>query len=156
MKLQRLLCLLLFLKIVSTQRKCEDLTIAVCRQLPLKYNRTFVPNFDKQRTQKEAEQSIQQIITSMNTLCSRDFLYLVCAYYAPICTPYGSMIPPCRSLCKRVKRDCAWQLRQKRKNNAASGSGARRPLFSCKQFPTGKNQVCFGRHKSGGKAFLRR
>lgn len=42
----------------------------------------------------------------VNLQCSPDLRSFLCALYAPVCTEYGRMSLPCRSLCLHAKKDC--------------------------------------------------
>lgn len=122
------------------KHKCEPLRIKICQGL--NYNMTMFPNFDNHRTQGEAELTINQIEPLFNTACSPDVRYLVCSYYAPICTSYGQLIPPCRSLCKSVKRSCALVVRKL--------FGYKWPgSWNCRRFPRRSKKICVGRQQLG-------
>lgn len=42
----------------------------------------------------------------VNLVCSADLRMFLCALYAPVCTVYGHVSMPCRSLCQRAKDEC--------------------------------------------------
>lgn len=42
----------------------------------------------------------------VNLVCSADLRMFLCALYAPVCTEYGRMSMPCRSVCQRAKDEC--------------------------------------------------
>lgn len=42
----------------------------------------------------------------VNLVCSADLRMFLCALYAPVCTVYGQVSMPCRSLCQRAKDEC--------------------------------------------------
>lgn len=42
----------------------------------------------------------------VNLVCSPDLRMFLCALYAPVCTVYGQVSMPCRSLCQRAKDEC--------------------------------------------------
>ena len=84
--------------------RCEALRQDSCRQF---YNNTVVPNKFDHYTQAEAATEMSHYpVQSMN--CSDELLFLLCALYFPICTDYSHLLslPPCRSVCLRVRRRC--------------------------------------------------
>lgn len=93
--------------------RCEALRQENCLQF---YNRTVVPNGFDHYTQAEAAMEMSHytvMIQSVN--CSDESLFLLCALYFPICTEYGHelSIPPCRSVCLRVRRGCEKHFSQR-------------------------------------------
>lgn len=42
----------------------------------------------------------------VNLQCSPDLRPFLCALFAPVCTEYGRVSLPCRSLCAHARRDC--------------------------------------------------
>ena len=142
--IQFLSCVALVLQVVwatpiaHRQLKCEPLKIKMCQQL--NYNQTFFPNFANHRSQWEAMQTIRSILPLLNSGCSADLVHLTCAYYAPVCTSYDIMVRPCRSLCKRVKKDCTPAMKK------IYGRTVWPKGWNCKKLPKRKrNAVCFGR-----------
>ncbi|XP_028399881.1 frizzled-like [Dendronephthya gigantea] len=122
---------------------CEPMKIKTCKQL---YNQTIFPNFHKHRSQNETEEFFKEheFQTLLNSGCSTDLIYLVCSYFAPICVKYSinnGKFGPCRSLCKKVKKECgptARKLYTKDLNLLRK--------LNCTKFPRQRGRkVCFGR-----------
>ena len=50
--------------------------------------------------------SLQPFHPMVNLVCSADLRMFLCALYTPVCTEYGQVTMPCRSLCQRAKDEC--------------------------------------------------
>ena len=126
-----------FVSVVSCQHKCQPLTIHRCKSL--NYSSTMFPNFENHSSQVQAVKMIQQLNPLFNIQCSPDLVYFACFYYAPFCNSFGKPLPPCRSLCKRVRKNCIGILRK---------FGFDWPYqLRCKKFPLdGSTETCVGRN----------
>ncbi|KAJ7383575.1 negative regulation of sodium-dependent phosphate transport [Desmophyllum pertusum] len=90
-------------------QKCEKINVPLCHRV-LPYNLTRFPNLRGHRSQSFANNSIQSygpLIQRAN--CSKDAVFFLCSFHLPICLPgiEEDVIKPCRSLCERIKKDCA-------------------------------------------------
>ncbi|XP_017331803.1 frizzled-3b isoform X1 [Ictalurus punctatus] len=83
---------------------CEPIGLRMCQDLP--YNTTFMPNLLNHYDQQTAALAMELFHPMVNLQCSPDLRPFLCALYAPVCTEYGRMSLPCRSLCIHSKRDC--------------------------------------------------
>lgn len=84
---------------------CENLTIPICRNLG--YNYTSMPNKFNHANQEEARYMLYQFSALLKTHCSEDLLLFLCSLYAPVCIEdYKRQLPPCSSVCVRVKSGC--------------------------------------------------
>lgn len=86
---------------------CESVKIPLCRNMP--YNRTRMPNLMHHSTQENAILAVEQYEVLAKTSCSEMIVFYLCSLYAPICTGMDfqtDAVPPCRSVCERVKTDC--------------------------------------------------
>ena len=144
-------CIILFLKEYSAtplnyryysfDSRCEPLTIDMCKGLP--YNETHLPNLMNHDTQREANAELSQFSSLIKVNCSEDLRDFLCYLYAPVCTALRKPIPPCRTLCKRVRRGCIKLLRN---------FGFKWPKkLRCKKFPKPKRGVLCVDKKSGGQ-----
>lgn len=52
----------------------------------------------------EANLFLLQSLTSLP--CYQSFRRLLCGLLVPRCTPIGSILPPCRSVCQEAERQC--------------------------------------------------
>ncbi|XP_022777776.1 uncharacterized protein LOC111319226 [Stylophora pistillata] len=105
-----LLVLCAFSSVSGNIGKCEKLKIPMCQGLG--YNFTYVPNIFN-LTQEEAALEVHQFWPLVEIKCSTDLKVFLCAMYAPACQPnVKTEVPPCRSLCERVRKGCARFLRQ--------------------------------------------
>ncbi|XP_071443788.1 frizzled-1-like [Hetaerina americana] len=88
--------------------RCEELTLDICRELG--YNETSMPNLLNHESQDIARVELRQYMPWVQVNCSADMTFFLCALHAPRCTEVGGrvieMLPPCRSLCERIKSRC--------------------------------------------------
>eukprot|EP00117_Sycon_ciliatum_P004866 scpid71531/ scgid9050/ Frizzled-10 len=64
-------------------------------------------NFLHHGSQAEASQQLESFSRLVDTGCSRDLLFLLCAYHFPICNEnLMEPITPCRNLCEQVVTNC--------------------------------------------------
>ncbi|XP_061601258.1 frizzled-3-like [Cololabis saira] len=83
---------------------CEPIRLRMCQDLP--YNTTFMPNLLNHYDQQTAALAMEPFHPMVNLVCSADLRMFLCALYAPVCTEYGHLSMPCRSLCQRAKDEC--------------------------------------------------
>lgn len=83
---------------------CVPIAIPVCQALP--YNRAAVPR--GRRSQFYVNRSLDTYRQLIDSSCSPDLLFLLCAYHLPMCQPAEFDVPikPCRELCEKVKSEC--------------------------------------------------
>ncbi|XP_071955389.1 secreted frizzled-related protein 3-like [Antedon mediterranea] len=93
--------------VCSNAATCELIKLPMCKDMP--WNKTRMPNHLHHSTQENAKLAISQFQGLAATNCSSHLIFFLCSMYAPICA-YGfqndAAIPPCKSLCLRVKRGC--------------------------------------------------
>ncbi|KAG2458142.1 SFRP4 protein, partial [Polypterus senegalus] len=91
---------------------CEPVRIPMCHSMP--WNITRMPNHLHHSTQENAILAIEQYEELVNTECSTDLRFFLCAVYAPICTIefMHDPIKPCKSLCQRARDGCEPIMRQ--------------------------------------------
>ncbi|MBN3289860.1 SFRP4 protein, partial [Polypterus senegalus] len=84
----------------------------MCHSMP--WNITRMPNHLHHSTQENAILAIEQYEELVNTECSTDLRFFLCAVYAPICTIefMHDPIKPCKSLCQRARDGCEPIMRQ--------------------------------------------
>ncbi|XP_068449653.1 frizzled-3-like isoform X2 [Clinocottus analis] len=83
---------------------CEPIRLRMCQDLP--YNTTFMPNLLNHYDQQTAALAMEPFHPIVNLVCSVDLRMFLCALYAPVCTVYGQVSMPCRSLCQQAKDEC--------------------------------------------------
>ncbi|KAA0198883.1 Frizzled 8c [Fasciolopsis buskii] len=90
----------------SKTHRCEPVKLALCKGMY--YPNTRMPNMFHHETQEEAGLEAHQFYPLVQINCSEDLRFLLCSIYTPICIEsYPSFLPPCRSICERVKAGCA-------------------------------------------------
>lgn len=95
----------------AVRRKCEDITIPMCRGVG--YNQTSIPNQFLHDSQEEAGLEAHQFWPLVEIQCSTELRFFLCSLYTPICiASYHLPLPPCRSVCVRVRAGCAPLMRQ--------------------------------------------
>ena len=120
----------------SKEKKCEQIKIPMCQSIG--YNLTYMPNMFNHDTQEEAALEVHQFWPLVEIKCSPDLKFFLCSMHAPMCQPnITTNVPPCRSICKRVRKGCAPLLGQ---------YGLSWPQqMRCKNFPKGVgNGLCLG------------
>ncbi|XP_018589715.1 frizzled-3-like isoform X1 [Scleropages formosus] len=83
---------------------CEPIALRMCQDLP--YNTTFMPNLLNHYDQQTAALAMEPFHPMVNLQCSPDLRPFLCALHAPVCTEYGRVSLPCRSLCLQAQHDC--------------------------------------------------
>ena len=116
----------------TTRYHCEPVTTPLCRGF--NYSMSVFPNILNQ-TKQEAASTIQKLLPVVNLKCSNDLEFLLCSVYEPICTAARKPLPPCRSVCEKVRTGCESVLR---------GFGVTWPeSLACEQLPrVDSDQVC--------------
>ena len=84
---------------------CEPLTISACQDLG--YTQTPTSQLFGNQSQAQRGAVLQQVSPLFRMKCSPDFKLLMCTMTAPKCNPVTGVVTfPCRSLCKKVKKEC--------------------------------------------------
>ncbi|XP_018495728.2 frizzled-2 [Galendromus occidentalis] len=72
------------------------------------YNRTRFPNGLNHDTQDEAGLEVHQFWPLVQLQCSQELRVFLCSIYTPICMDdFHGRVPPCRTLCERVRVGCS-------------------------------------------------
>ncbi|XP_063598949.1 uncharacterized protein LOC134775395 [Penaeus indicus] len=108
--------------------KCEPLSVPLCKGV--NYNHTIIPNLLSHSSQAQAALEMEQFIPLLRSKCSPHMEFFLCSVYAPVCTILEKPLPPCRSLCVTLRRDCADTIR--RLGLIWS------EIFRCERFPSQK------------------
>ena len=91
---------------LDEERKCEEITIPMCRNMG--YNYTYMPNVFKHATQAEAALDVHQFWPLVEIQCSQHLRFFLCSMYAPICQKdFKREVPPCREVCEQARDGCA-------------------------------------------------
>lgn len=116
-------------------RTCEPIKIPIC-QKHLPYNMTMFPNALEHLTQQYSRQRIELYSDIVAINCSADAGFFLCAYHLPICAPEFKSRPirPCRSVCKKVMRECMPTIRKYNREWP--------PDVVCKDLPSYESDVC--------------
>lgn len=97
--------------VTERQKRCELITVSSCRGINYEYTR--FPNTFNHQTQDEAAISVQEFMSLFRHNCSPDLKFFICSLYTPICMEnYERPLPPCRSVCERVRSGCAVTMHQ--------------------------------------------
>ncbi|XP_065801628.1 membrane frizzled-related protein [Muntiacus reevesi] len=84
---------------------CEPVQVEMC--IGLSYNTTAFPNIWVGMTTQEEVVEVLRGYKSLTSLpCYQNFRRLLCGLLVPHCTPLGSVLPPCRSVCQEAERQC--------------------------------------------------
>uniref|UniRef100_A0A452FAH4 Membrane frizzled-related protein n=1 Tax=Capra hircus TaxID=9925 RepID=A0A452FAH4_CAPHI len=84
---------------------CEPVQVEMC--VGLSYNTTAFPNIWVGMTTQEEVVEVLRGYKSLTSLpCYQNFRRLLCGLLVPHCTPLGSVLPPCRSVCQEAERQC--------------------------------------------------
>ncbi|XP_037597642.1 membrane frizzled-related protein-like [Cebus imitator] len=84
---------------------CEPVQVEMC--LGLSYNTTAFPNiWVGMATQKEVMEVLSGYKSLTSLPCYQNFRRLLCGLLVPRCTPLGSVLPPCRSVCQEAEHQC--------------------------------------------------
>lgn len=95
------------------RRACEPISVPQCKSLP--YNLTRFPNALDHLSQFEAAKNFQKYNSLIRTNCSKYLEFFLCTQSLPICMEKESLphpVRPCRSVCRRVKKDCMSTIRR--------------------------------------------
>ncbi|CAH8446955.1 unnamed protein product [Dicrocoelium dendriticum] len=86
--------------------RCEPINLALCRDMYYQYTR--LPNMFDHETQEEAGLEAHQFYPLVQINCAEDLRFFLCSIYIPICVDgYAELLPPCRSVCERVRAGCS-------------------------------------------------
>ncbi|XP_042213527.1 frizzled-9-like [Homarus americanus] len=85
-------------------RKCERITIPMCKEMP--YNTTRMPNLLAHFKQADAAIEVHEYMPLVDIGCSKHLRFFLCSLYAPICSALDTPIPPCRTICLEVRQKC--------------------------------------------------
>ncbi|XP_036923445.1 membrane frizzled-related protein isoform X2 [Sturnira hondurensis] len=89
----------------SPEMACEPIQVEMC--IGLSYNTTAFPNiWVGMATQEEVMEVLRGYKSLTNLSCYQNFRRLLCGLLVPHCTPLGSILPPCRSVCQETERQC--------------------------------------------------
>ncbi|XP_036114146.1 membrane frizzled-related protein [Molossus molossus] len=84
---------------------CEPIQVEMCTGLS--YNTTAFPNiWVGMATQEEVVEVLRGYKSLASLPCYQNFRRLLCGLLVPQCTPLGSVLPPCRSVCQEAERQC--------------------------------------------------
>ncbi|KAM5245667.1 membrane frizzled-related protein [Ctenodactylus gundi] len=84
---------------------CEPVQVEMCTGLS--YNTTAFPNvWVGMATQEEVVDVLRGYKSLTSLPCYQNFRRLLCGLLVPRCTPLGSVLPPCRSVCQDAERQC--------------------------------------------------
>uniref|UniRef100_H2YB71 Uncharacterized protein n=1 Tax=Ciona savignyi TaxID=51511 RepID=H2YB71_CIOSA len=110
-----LCCLIIEVSSSNVHPKCRPVMLPMCSVGQSRdgdndvvkwiYNSTTFPNFNNDANEQEVEISMSAIHPLISTSCSRFLELFLCSVFSPACTGNG-VVPPCRSLCLKVKEDC--------------------------------------------------
>ena len=86
--------------------RCEPIEIKKCQNLG--YNYTRMPNGLGQERQVDADMELNTYVPLIETNCSRQVLFFLCAVYVPMCNQRIPTKPilPCESMCRAVEMRC--------------------------------------------------
>ncbi|XP_004689233.1 PREDICTED: membrane frizzled-related protein [Condylura cristata] len=84
---------------------CEPIRVEMC--IGLSYNTTAFPNIWVGMASQEEVVEVLGGYKSLTSLpCYQNFRRLLCGLLVPQCTPIGSVLPPCRSVCQEAEHQC--------------------------------------------------
>ncbi|XP_055963658.1 membrane frizzled-related protein [Sorex fumeus] len=84
---------------------CEPVRVEMCAGLS--YNSTAFPNiWGGVATQAEVAEVLRGYQSLTSLPCYPHFRRLLCGLLVPHCTPLGSVLPPCRSVCQEAEHQC--------------------------------------------------
>ncbi|KAL6115078.1 fzd7 [Pungitius sinensis] len=115
---------------------CQSISVPLC--LDLVYNQTIMPNLLGHTNQEEAGLEVHQFYPLVEVRCSTDLRFFLCAVYVPVCTILDRALPPCRSLCERVRLGCEVVL------NRFGFQWPKR--LQCEDFPPYGTELCVGQN----------
>ncbi|XP_016063136.1 PREDICTED: membrane frizzled-related protein isoform X2 [Miniopterus natalensis] len=84
---------------------CEPVQVQMC--IGLSYNATAFPNiWVGMATQEEVMEVLRGYKSLTSLPCYPSFRRLLCGLLVPHCSPLGSVLPPCRSVCQEAEHQC--------------------------------------------------
>ncbi|XP_005347218.1 membrane frizzled-related protein isoform X1 [Microtus ochrogaster] len=88
---------------------CEPVQVEMC--LGLSYNTTAFPNiWVGLATQAEVADTLRDYKSLTTLPCYQNFRRFLCRLLVPHCTPLGTILPPCRSVCQEAEQQCQSSL----------------------------------------------
>nr|XP_015841864.1 membrane frizzled-related protein isoform X1 [Peromyscus maniculatus bairdii]XP_042136677.1 membrane frizzled-related protein isoform X1 [Peromyscus maniculatus bairdii] len=88
---------------------CEPVQVEMC--LGLSYSTTAFPNiWVGLATQAEVVDIVRGYKSLTSLPCYQSFRRFLCGLLVPRCTPLGTILPPCRSVCQEAERQCQSSL----------------------------------------------
>ncbi|CAH6864364.1 Mfrp [Phodopus roborovskii] len=88
---------------------CEPVQVEMC--LELSYNTTAFPNiWVGLGTQSEVVDILRGYKSLTSLPCYQNFRRFLCGLLVPHCTPLGTVLPPCRSICQEAEQQCQSSL----------------------------------------------
>ncbi|EGV96911.1 Membrane frizzled-related protein [Cricetulus griseus] len=96
---------------INTSEKpaCEPVQVEMC--LGLSYNTTAFPNiWVGLGTQSEVVDILRGYKSLTSLPCYQNFRRFLCGLLVPHCTPLGTVLPPCRSVCQEAEQQCQSSL----------------------------------------------
>lgn len=89
-----------------SESPCEPLRSGMCKQFG--YTETKMPNFAGHSSLYEATLDQSSYSSIILTGCSSELAFLICSVFTPACNKqFPEPVPPCRSICLNVKRECS-------------------------------------------------
>ncbi|XP_076968779.1 membrane frizzled-related protein isoform X1 [Tamandua tetradactyla] len=84
---------------------CEPIRVEMC--MGLSYNATAFPNiWVGMATQEEVVEVLRGYKSLTSLPCYQNFRRFLCGLLVPHCTPLGSVLPPCRTICQEAEQQC--------------------------------------------------
>ncbi|XP_040578640.1 frizzled-4-like isoform X2 [Lepeophtheirus salmonis] len=86
---------------------CEPIKIEACQLWG--YNETSMPNLANHVKQADAKVEFDTFAPLMDSGCSNELPFFLCAIYTPMCAPLfpsAVVVGPCRPLCEKVRANC--------------------------------------------------
>ncbi|XP_059122836.1 membrane frizzled-related protein isoform X1 [Peromyscus eremicus] len=88
---------------------CEPVQVEMC--LGLSYSTTAFPNiWVGLATQAEVVDIVRGYKSLTSLPCYQNFRRFLCGLLVPHCTPLGTILPPCRSVCQEAEQQCQSSL----------------------------------------------
>lgn len=127
----------------TSNYQCEAITINMCSHMAYKY--TKMPNFFQDSDQFEAQDRAATYKNLILSGCSQHIHTYICELLAPVCikdnqeTMKRFEIYPCRSFCKRIRRECEKEILLSTEELFTQGRATFLPGFACDQLPFDSN-----------------
>ncbi|XP_042896141.1 transmembrane protease serine 2 isoform X1 [Parasteatoda tepidariorum] len=95
---------------IKESKGCSSLRLPLCHKYKVPYSYTVYPNKIGHTNQNEASEAMARYEPLVSVKCYSLLPLFLCTLYAPKCMGEGTLIPPCRSLCKETIRKCNFFL----------------------------------------------